>query len=57
MLFEPVMQAVNKWREEKIRKWAVSQGKKNEEEVHEWLKTSQGYRINYQLGGEQAEKK
>ena len=34
---EPVMQAVNKWREEQVRKWAYSQGKSTDE-VEEWIR-------------------
>jgi hypothetical protein len=34
---EPVMQAVNKWREEQVRKWAASLGK-SVEEVDEWIR-------------------
>ncbi|MDD1751070.1 MAG: hypothetical protein LUO89_14495 [Methanothrix sp.] len=34
---EPVMQAVNKWREGQARKWAISQGK-SPEEVDEWMR-------------------
>ena len=34
---EPVMQAVNKWREEQIMKWATSVGKSGEE-VNEWIR-------------------
>ncbi len=33
---EPVMEAVNKWREEQIRKWIASQGKSGKE-VEEWI--------------------
>ena len=38
---EPVLQAVNKWRGDQITKWALSQGK-SEEEVHEWLMSFPG---------------
>ncbi|NTV27109.1 MAG: hypothetical protein HGA93_00255 [Methanothrix sp.] len=34
---EPVMQAVNKWREEQIMKWATSAGKSGDE-VNEWIR-------------------
>ena len=34
---EPVMQAVNKWREEQIMKWAAMQGKSGKE-VDEWIR-------------------
>ncbi len=34
---EPVMEAVNKWREEQIRKWAAIQGKSGKE-VDEWIR-------------------
>ena len=34
---EPVMQAVNKWREEQVRKWGTSQGK-SADEVEEWIR-------------------
>jgi hypothetical protein len=34
---DPVMQAVNKWREEQILKWAASQGKSGEE-VDQWIR-------------------
>ena len=34
---EPVIQAVNKWREEQIMKWAAMQGKSGKE-VDEWIK-------------------
>jgi hypothetical protein len=40
---EPVMQAVNKWREEQVRMWAASQGKSGEE-VDEWIKKLSGKR-------------
>jgi hypothetical protein len=38
---EPVMAAINKWREEQIRIWAEAQGK-SEKEIHEWLKAFPG---------------
>jgi len=53
---EPVLQAVNKWREDQIKKWAVSQGK-SEEEVHEWLKSFPGLQHKLPTWREQAEKK
>ena len=34
---EPVLQAVNKWREDQVRKWASSQGK-SPDEVEEWIR-------------------
>jgi hypothetical protein len=34
---EPVMQAVNKWREEQIKQWAASIGKSGEE-VDQWIR-------------------
>jgi hypothetical protein len=34
---EPVMQAVNKWREGQVRKWAISLGK-SPDEVDEWIR-------------------
>ena len=34
---EPVMQAVNKWREDQVRIWAMSQGK-SADEVDEWIR-------------------
>ena len=34
---EPVMQAINNWREEQVRKWAAFQGKSGEE-VNEWIR-------------------
>jgi hypothetical protein len=34
---EPVLQAIDKWREEQIRHWAASMGKSGEE-VNEWIK-------------------
>ena len=34
---EPVMQAVNKWREEQIMQWATSLGKSGEE-VDQWIR-------------------
>jgi hypothetical protein len=34
---EPVMQAINEWREEQVRKWASSQGKSSDE-VDEWIR-------------------
>jgi hypothetical protein len=34
---EPVMEAVNKWREEQIRKWAAIQ-RKSGKEVDEWIR-------------------
>jgi hypothetical protein len=34
---ETVMQAMNMWREEQVRKWAASQGK-SKDEVDEWIR-------------------
>ena len=34
---EPVMQAINKWREEQVRTWAASNGK-SADEVDEWIR-------------------
>lgn len=34
---EPVMQAVNKWRDEQIMQWAASTGKSGEE-VDQWIR-------------------
>ena len=34
---EPVMQAVNQWREDQVRTWARAQGKSSDE-VDEWIR-------------------
>jgi hypothetical protein len=34
---EPVMQAINEWREEQVGRWASSQGK-SADEVDEWIR-------------------
>lgn len=44
------MQAVNKWREEQMKEWAVSQGRR-EEKYMSGLRALQDYSINYKPDG------